>query len=536
MTITHLALDFGTTNSVIAGWDATDQQTTVLPIPNLTANADESLHLIPSLVYVNDGAIPRLSLGQAVRDSGFDHQNDNRLFRNFKRSIIATNNPVSRQIDGVAWNDHQAGRWFITQILDELPLDISSIEQLVLTAPVAAFQGYLHWLEGALQNESTAKLAENIRIVDESTAAALGYAVTESGALVLVVDFGGGTLDLSLVQLPDSSEQTGGMLGRLLGGNANRNRAAVIAKAGRNLGGSDIDQWLLADILQRENLSIQDLGNAYSEILTRCEVAKIALSTQSETHLQIELPEKTIETTITQTDLNNILRENGFFTMLHRTVDKVMHTARQQGIFREDIHSVLMVGGTSLMPAVQDTLSTYFDGLSVKAHKPFTAVVEGALQVARGFGVQDYLVHGYGIRHLDPVSNTHHYDEIIPMGTPYPLDKPIEVLLGAAHDDQDAIELVIGEINTEAVTMVEVQYHAGQAVFVAQGSQTESDVIPLNLGDATTVIQLSPHGIPGEDRIKVSLTINDRRELRVSVTDLDNNQTVIRDGLLTTLR
>jgi molecular chaperone DnaK (HSP70) len=535
MTITHLALDFGTTNSVIAGWDENAQSTTILAIPNLTDDTETALHLIPSLVYVDDGASPQLTIGQSVRNANLDQQNDNRLFRNFKRGIIATSTPPSRKIDGVQWNDHDAGRWFLSRTLESLPLDIAQIEQFVLTAPVAAFQAYLHWLEKALQNLASV-LSDNIKIVDESTAAALGYNITDSEALVLVVDFGGGTLDLSLVQLPDSKEQTGGILGRLIGTNPNQNRATVIAKAGRNLGGSDVDQWLLSDLLSRENLTIDDLGNAYAEMLTRCEIAKITLSTHAETDFHIELGQKHIETTITRNDLNTLLHDNEFFTMLHRTIDKVMHTARQQGIFREDIHSVLMVGGTSLMPAVQETLRTYFDNLPVKAHKPFTAVVEGALHVARGFGVQDYLVHGYGIRHLDPISNTHQYDEIIPMGTPYPLDQPIEVLLGAAHHAQDMMELVIGEINTDAVAMVEVQYQDGQAVFVAQGSQTASDIVPLNTGDDVTILPLSPQGIPGEDRIKASLTINDRRELKVTVTDLHTNQTVLRDGLITTLR
>ncbi len=536
MTFKYLALDFGTTNSVIAGWGDERQATSILNLPNITHQDEDSPNLIPSLLYVNDGHRPDLTIGNAVRENQLDHQTDNRLFRNFKRSIIATNSAISRSIDGVDWNDHEAGRWFLRSLLLGSPFELDHVEQLILTAPVAAFQGYLHWLESALHDTITPSLSDKLKIVDESTAAALGYSVTESGALVLVVDFGGGTLDLSLIQLPSSKDQTGGFLNRLLGGNANQNKAIVIAKAGRNLGGSDVDQWLLADILRRENMTISDLGNSYTDLLTRCEAAKIALSTYETTDISLEDNSHRINRSISRNELNTILSDQGFFTTFRRTIDKVMHTARQQGIFREDIHSVLMVGGTSLLPAVQDTLSDYFVGLPVKSHKPFTAVVEGALSVTRGNGVQDYLVHGYGIRHLDPITNTHQYDEILPMGTPYPLDKPIVVVLGAAHDNQTGIELVIGEINPDSVAMLEVQYHDGQAVFVAQASQTESDVVPLNLNDEMNIVRLSPYGTPGHDRINASLTINDRRELLVSVTDLQTNQTLMQDQVLATLR
>ena len=139
-----------------------------------------------------------------------------------------------------------------------------------------------------------------------------------------------------------------------------------------------------------------------------------------------------------------------------------MHVARQRGIFKEDIHYVLMVGGTSLMPSVQRTLGQYFSEMALRADKPFTAVAEGALQVAAGYGLEDYLIHGYGLRHLDEQTQTQQYDEIIPVGNPFPSPQPVEVVLGAAHEKQAAIEFVIGEIDSDAVSMIEVQYQGGR--------------------------------------------------------------------------
>ncbi|MBN8557260.1 MAG: Hsp70 family protein, partial [Burkholderiales bacterium] len=186
--------------------------------------------------------------------------------------------------------------------------------------------------------------------------AALGYAVTKPGAIVLVFDFGGGTLDISLVELPESREKTGGLLKLLRRSSTAHHTAKVIAKAGRIIGGSDVDQWMVADVLEKSGLTIKTLGKDYPLLLTRCETAKIELSTEESTSILFEAGGRPYSAYYTREDLEKLLEANGFYTALRRVVDKVMHVARQRGIFKEDIHYVLLVGGTSLMPSVQATL------------------------------------------------------------------------------------------------------------------------------------------------------------------------------------
>jgi hypothetical protein len=247
-------------------------------------------------VYVHDGNAANISIGQAVLDQGLDGQRDNRLFRNFKRGIVSTPAPEPRFIDSIAWADGTAGEHFVRGLIDCLPYPLSDIDQLVLTAPVASFEGYLAWLNRVVDEHAPDK----IRIVDESTAAALGYMVTKPGAVVLVFDFGGGTLDMSLVELPESREHTGGFLRRLLRGNANKHTARVIAKAGRIIGGSDVDQWLLAEVLKHTGVTTKDLGANYARLLTECERAKIALSTSEEEMIRFEAAGNTYELPITR--------------------------------------------------------------------------------------------------------------------------------------------------------------------------------------------------------------------------------------------
>jgi molecular chaperone DnaK (HSP70) len=309
----------------------------------------------------------------------------------------------------------------------------------------------------------------------------------------------------------------------------------VLAKAGRIIGGSDIDQWLLAEVLKRANLSTTDLGSSYAALLTVCEEAKIALSTLDKTDIQFEAAGKQHTITVTREELENLLETNGFYTALRRVVDKVMYIARQRGIFKEDIHYVLMVGGTSLMPSVQRTLARYFTDMAVRADKPFTAVAEGALQVAAGFGLEDYLAHSYGIRYLDE-SGQHQYDEIIPMGSRYPSEAPVEVLLGAAHENQKEVEFVIGEIDSGSVSMIEVKYEDGQAVFVAQAGNEGQQIVPLNEKEALNLLaKLDPSGKPGEDRLKAAFRIDERRQLRLTVVDLKNQKPLLNDVVVVAL-
>jgi molecular chaperone DnaK (HSP70) len=530
-----IAIDFGTTNSVVARWDEATAQSHIIDLPTIgDASVEDRPSVVPSLIYVNDARNQQFTVGQAVRNARLDAQRDNRLFRNFKRGIVSSPAPEPRTIDGLEFADRDAGTQFVKQVLEAIPFANEDIDQLVLTAPVAAFEGYLAWLNDVIDEIDTKK----IRVVDESTAAALGYAVTEPGAVVLVFDFGGGTLDLSLVQLPEHQKQTGGFLRRLVSNeaNASKHAARVIAKAGRVIGGSDIDQWLVTNILQRTNLTPEQLGKGYTPLVTECEKAKIALSTDDSSEISFHVGDKQHTITITRDELEALLRENGFYDALRRVVDKVMHVARQRGIFKEDIHYVLMVGGTSLMPSVQHTLGEYFTDMAVRADKPFTAVAEGALQLAAGYGLEDYLVHSYGLRHLTP-DGAHEWDEIIAMGSGYPIKQPVEVLLGAAHDQQREIEFVIGEIDTEAVSMVELKYEDGQAVFVADAASSEQQIVPLNEADALKMLaKLDPPGTPGQDRLRVMFTVDDRRRLRMTVYDLLAKKLLLDDVALVTLQ
>ncbi len=519
----QLAIDFGTTNTVLAHWNVASNCAETVILPGLSQPAESSQPaLVPSLVYVDQAEV---IVGQAVRERTLDHQRNQRLFRNFKRGIVAPQPESQRVIDGNCWTDRDAGRIFLARVLKALPYPTSELETLVVATPVTAFEQYIAWLDEAVGDLNR----EAIRVIDESTAAALGYAVTEPGAMVLVVDFGGGTLDLSVVQLPENSSKVGGLLRTLLGQKSTgRCTARVLAKSGQLLGGSDVDQWLAAEVLQRIGISACP-DDDRTPLLTACEALKIALSTQNQADLEITLQGQTHCLPFTRAELETLLEANGFYSAVRRIIEKTMYLARQRGIYREDIRFVLMIGGTSLMPSVQQLMHRYFAEGIVRCDKPFTAVAEGALQLARGASLEDYLTHSFGLRHCEDGRAS--FSEIIPMGTPYPTTKPFELTLCAAHPHQKEIEFVIGEIDSENIARVDVRYEKDGPVFIT----ADEDLLVQELEGGVSV-SLTPAGDPGQDRLKASFSIDADGQLRLGVADLLTGKILLENHPLARLR
>lgn len=528
----QLAIDFGTTNSVIACRETGQSQVCFATLPGLSAPGP--LPLAPSLLYVQDGRTGEALLGQAVLEQGLHARPTPRFFRSFKRAILGSAGAPPRLLDGAPWTDQDAGRRFLRGLLEALPFRPDQIEQLIVTAPVGAFDGYLTWLNEGLRGLTP----EQIRLVDESTAAALGYAITEPGATLLVFDFGGGSLDVSLVQLPQSREQAGGWLRSLAGKSTRQHTARVVAKSGVNLGGSDVDGWLLAEVLHRLGQPVSPAPNATASLLTACEQAKIALSSVETVDLCLPLVSgeagRQASLRLTRLDLENLLEAHGFYASIQRLLDRVMHVAQRQGIFREDVHYVLMVGGASLMPSVQQLLRRYFSEQAVRVDRPFTAIAEGALSLATGCGLDDYLLHSYGLRYLDPRTGQPAFDEIVAMGSRYPSPKPVEVRLAAAHPDQTCLELVIGQADNEAVAGIDVRYEEGQPVFMGQ-AQADADTVRLLNASNPLLISLDPPGQPGADRLRACFRLDAQRQLHVQVYDLLKRVELLPDSVVTRL-
>ena len=528
-----IAIDFGTSNTCIARWNPVTQQPETLNLPGLSHQVGQNPPLIPSLVYVEDASQKKVVVGQAVRDRGLDLASDARFFRNFKRGIGADIQGFLPELDGQIVSFEQVGQWFLTQLIEKINADTPDVESLVLTVPVDSFEAYRHWLGQVCQSLPV----DQVRILDEPTAAALGYGMAEQENL-LVIDFGGGTLDLSLVRL-DGSVQAGKQpLGFLLKWGKKSlsesgqkvKTARVLAKVGQNLGGSDIDNWLVDYFSATQGLVTSPLTTRLAERL------KIQLSSQpqaSEVYFNDETFE-TYELELDRSTMESILKEHQFFGMLDSSMTQLLQQARRQGIEVSDINAVLLVGGTAQMPAVQTWVKQYFEPEKIRCERPFEAIAQGALQLSQGVELKDFLYHSYGIRYWDRRNNCHNWHSLIKTGQPYPMSQPVELVLGASVENQPSIELIVGELGAE--TGGTEVYFEGDRLITRRLNSSQNQVQPLNDREgARTIAQLMPPGYPGSDRIKVLFQVDQQRFLRMTVEDLLTNQTLLENQLVAQL-
>src|ERR1019366_9962278 len=150
---------------------------------------------------------------------------------------ILRNNNRARRINGEQITPRQAADDLIGQVL--LSAGLNADEDLVVTLPVEAFDQYVDWLQGAVLKT----FRGTVRMLDEATACILGYDThVREGQVYVVFDFGGGTLDVSVVKMRDLAA-------------GDTRPCDVLGRAGEEIGGALVGQWMLSQFAQSEKLS-----------------------------------------------------------------------------------------------------------------------------------------------------------------------------------------------------------------------------------------------------------------------------------------
>ncbi|WAS05064.1 Hsp70 family protein [Gloeomargaritales cyanobacterium VI4D9] len=512
------AIDFGSSNTVIARRSpATGQPETVA-----LAGLSQADGLIPTLACWAHAEQRELYCGQEVREYVQKKSPQTPIFHHFKRQLLQLQTPEDSQIK-------QVGEWFLQRLLRGIAQQNYSLDTLVLTAPVDAFESYRQWLASVAQ----AWPFHEIRLLDEPTAAAIGYGVAAS-EIVLVMDFGGGTLDLALVQLqrPGTKTHLGWILRsgtRQFTGAQPTRQAQILAKVGLNLGGADIDQWIFTYLLKKQGCTSEERVPLTLQI---AEALKIQLSTQPQANQLYFNPHDhcTQNWFLERTELDQILRDYGFFTQLDGAMQNLLNQAQVQGYRPQDVDAVLLIGGTSQMPAIHQWLQGYFPREKIQQNRSLTAVAYGALGVNLAVKIEDFLYHSYGLRYWDKRRQAHHWHELIPAGHPYPSPEPVELVLGASQPEQTALELVLGELSYPTGQGA-VYFHNGRLVLRPQPLTTPQ----VQMLKERLLLPLDPPGQPGQDRLHLAFTVNRQRQLCLTARDLLTGQVIRPDQPLLTL-
>ena len=295
------------------------------------------------------------------------------LCRDFKRRIGADGADA-----GTGWlSAERAGALLLEGLWRALPAELVP-ERLVLTAPIETYRGYRAWLQRASRDLAVPELA----LVDEPTAAAIGAGLPP-GSRVLVVDLGGGTIDLSLVVL-EGGEGRAAPIAQLLrfagrdlprSGQALR-CARVIGKAGLALGGRDMDRWIAAHLCPEIP--------AEGALLGLAERMKCSLSDAAEARQILATPAGLRELRLTREALEGLLEERGLLRQLDGLLETVLAAARREGLALADIDAVLPVGGSSRIPLIRRWLQGRCPGVPLRGERPVEAVAMGALALTPG--------------------------------------------------------------------------------------------------------------------------------------------------------
>ena len=149
--------------------------------------------------------------------------------------------------------------------------------------------------------------------------------------------------------------------------------------------------------------SVRVVSNA---LLVQCERAKERLTFHERADVVVVNPHtgKAISTAFTRGELEALLDAHDAFSDIDRTIRRALNDARERGYKEEDTKNVLMVGGSSQIPAVQQVVRRIFGRDRVMLHRPLDAVARGAAAFVAGVSFYDHIQHDYALRHLNHAS------------------------------------------------------------------------------------------------------------------------------------
>ena len=351
MTNKVIGIDLGTTNSCVSAIEGGK----AIVIPN-----SEGSRTTPSVVaFTKDGE--RLVGVTAKRQAV---TNSERTFISVKREM---GTDWSQEVDGEKYSPQEISAFILQKLKSDAEEYLGSeVKQAVVTCP-AYFSD-----SQRKATKDAARIAglDVLRIINEPTAAALAYGVDkEDDQTVLVYDLGGGTFDVSILEIYQVDGQP---------------QIEVKATSGDNrLGGDDFDQmiidWIVSEFKKSTGIDLENDLQAISRIREAAEKAKIELSGTMNT--QINLPFITMKDGQPE-HLDMSLSRSKFEKLVSSLIERTMTPTRQAmkdaGIKKGEVDKVLLVGGSTRVPAVQQAIEKEVGKSPFKGINPDEAVAMGA--------------------------------------------------------------------------------------------------------------------------------------------------------------
>ena len=407
-----IGIDLGTTNSVVAVMEGGK--------PTVIANAEGS-RTTPSIVgffFIFERLVGQLAKRQAI-------VNPDKTIASIKRHM-GDNYKVS--IDGKDYTPQEISSMILRKLAD----DASSYLGEKVTSAVITVPAYFNDAQRQATKDA-GKIAglDVLRIVNEPTAAALAYGLEkEKAEKVLVFDLGGGTFDVSVLEIGDGVHE-------------------VLSTSGdTHLGGDDFDQkvmdWICEEFKKQEGIDLSGDKQAMQRVKEAAEKAKCELSSVFETN--INLPFITADANGPKHLDLNLTRakfEELCYDLLERCKKPVEQAIQDAGISKSEINEVVLVGGSSRIPAVQKLVKDYTGKEPNQSVNPDEVVAVGAAVQAgvlagevKDIVLLDVTPLTLGIETLGGVMTP-----LVPRNTTIPVSK--SQVFSTAENNQTAVDIQV---------------------------------------------------------------------------------------------